>query len=456
MSGPTLLWLRRDLRLGDHPALTHAAARGPVIPVFIRDDEVRGLPAAPALRLEAALEALAARLEGLGSRLILRSGEPVEVLRGLMAETGADLVVWTRRYDPQGKESGAAVKAAHPAESYPGALLAEPWEVKTKTGGDFKVFTPFWRALSARGIAPPRPAVSPPAPSQWPASEALADWHLSAPMNRGRAVISAHIRAGEEAALAQLDTFAGQHLADYGDARDQLGQGACSGLSAALAWGEVSPRQVWWAASGQSGAEAFQRQLAWRDFAWHLTWHSPHMLSDNWREGWEAFPWNEDATRPEVQAWMQGRTGVEIVDAAMRELHVTGYMHNRARMLVASYLTKHLMTHWRIGADFFAEHLVDWDPANNAMGWQWVAGCGPDAAPFFRIFNPETQAQKFDPTGAYRARWLASDSDFFDAVPRRWGLTPNTPAPVPTISLKQGRERALSAYQDMRNGRQVY
>lgn len=452
MSGPTLLWLRHDLRLGDHPALTHAAARGPVIPVFIRDAEVRGLPAAPALRLEAALEALSSRLEGLGSRLILRSGDPVEVLRGLMAETGADLVVWTRRHEPAGRAMDQVIKEALPAKQFRGFLLAEPEEVQTRTGGDFKVFTPFWRALSARGIAPPLPTITPPAPEAWPVSETLADWTLSAPMIRGRAVVSSYIQGGEEAALAQLDRFVQARLAGYADARDQLGQAACSGLSAALAWGEVSPRQVWWAASGQSGAEAFQRQLAWRDFAWHLTWHSPHMLTENWREGWQAFPWNEDATRPEVQAWMQGRTGVEVIDAAMRELHVTGTMHNRARMLVASYLTKHLMTHWRIGADFFAEHLVDWDPANNAMGWQWVAGCGPDASPFFRIFNPETQAEKFDPDSAYRARWLSPDSGFFEVVPKRWNLSPDMPEATPAITLKQGRDRALSAYQTMRNG----
>lgn len=369
-----------------------------------------------------------------------------------MTETGADLVVWSRRYDPKGKEGGAEVKAALPAESFPGALLAEPWDVTTGAGGGYKVFTPFWRALSARDIAPPLPAVTPPVPGGWPVSEALADWRLADPMNRGREGVARHVRAGEPDALTRLGSFVRDHLSTYAGTRDQLGNASCSGLSAALAWGELSPRQAWWAASGRPGAAAFQRQLAWRDFAWALTWHSPHMLKENWRAGWDAFPWNDDTARPEVQAWMQGRTGVPVIDAAMRELHVTGYMHNRARMLVASYLTKHLMTHWRVGAEFFAGHLVDWDPANNAMGWQWVAGCGPDAAPFFRIFNPETQAAKFDPDGSYRARWLAPDSGFFEVVPRRWQLTPDMPAPRPAISLKQGRERALSAYQIMRNG----
>lgn len=452
MDRPTLVWLRRDLRLSDHPALTHAAARGPVIAVFIRDDGVRGLPAAPALRLGLSLRAFADQLDAVGSRLILRSGGAGEVLRALMAETGADQVYCTRRYDPEGRAQDADLSKQLPLKQFRGFLLSEPEDVKTKSGTGFKVFTPFWRALSQRDIAPPMPAVKPPAPDAWPASEPLEDWQLSAPMKRGRDVVATHVKAGEKAALRQLHHFIDTGLARYADGRDMLGQAGCSGLSSALAWGDISPRQIWWAAHGQVGGGAFQRQLAWRDFAWHLTWHAPHMLTENWRDGWRAFPWNTDATRPEVRAWMQGRTGVDIIDAAMRELHVTGHMHNRARMLVASYLTKHLMTHWKVGADFFADHLIDWDAASNAMGWQWVAGCGPDASPFFRIFNPETQAQKFDAKGRYRARWLAADSGFFDVIPRSWGLSPDMPSATPAISLNQGRARALAVYHDIRSG----
>ena len=453
MTAPTLLWLRRDLRLDDHPALTQAAARGPVIAVFIRDQGVRDLPAAPALRLELSLRAFADRLDAIASRLILRSGEPGAVLRALMAETGADQVYCTRRHDPEGRAQDEALSRQLPLKQFRGFLLSEPEDVTTKSGTGFKVFTPFWRALSQRDLAPPMPAVIPQAPDTWPASEPLDSWRLSAPMKRGRDLVTAHARAGEEAALHQLRHFVDTGLAGYGDQRDMLGQGGCSGLSSALAWGEISPRRIHATCLPQTGAIAFLRQLAWRDFAWHLTWHAPHMLTDNWRDGWQAFPWNTDATRPEVRAWMQGRTGVDIIDAAMRELHVTGHMHNRARMLVASYLTKHLMTHWKIGADVFADHLTDWDPASNAMGWQWVAGCGPDAAPFFRIFNPDTQAGKFDPSGRYRARWLAADSGFYEVVPRAWGLGPDQPASRPLISLKQGRERALAVYKALRDAR---
>ena len=207
---------------------------------------------------------------------------------------------------------------------------------------------------------------------------------------------------------------------------------------------------------GKAGAEHFLKELVWREFAYHLMHHTPHILDTSWRDGWEGFPWKKDADAPEVLAWKQGRTGIEFVDAAMRELYVTGRMHNRARMIVASYLTKHLMTDWRIGRDWFAECLVDWDPASNAMGWQWTAGSGPDASPYFRVFNPATQLDKFDADRAYVNRWLAEGCtnpyadalSFFDAMPRRWGLKPTDPYPDPVVALDEGRKRALAAYEN--------
>jgi deoxyribodipyrimidine photo-lyase len=229
-----------------------------------------------------------------------------------------------------------------------------------------------------------------------------------------------------------------------------------------LTYGEISPRMVWHAAwqalhAGAQGAEVFLKELVWREFAWHLAWHTPRLLDANWRPEWDRFPWrgdNEDAKR-----WRRGMTGEPIVDAGMRELYVTGTMHNRVRMMVASYLTKHLMTHWRIGQRWFADCLIDWDPAANALGWQWTAGSGPDAVPFFRIFNPATQAEKFDPEGAYR-RWFiagwngeAAHADalaYFDAAPRRWGLSAADAYPEAIVDLKAGRERALEAYQRLR------
>ncbi|MEM1432248.1 MAG: FAD-binding domain-containing protein, partial [Pseudomonadota bacterium] len=194
--------------------------------------------------------------------------------------------------------------------------------------------------------------------------------------------------------------------------------------------------------------------LVWREFAYHLLYHTPHLTSDNWRQAWAAFPWNEDATTPEAVAWTQGRTGIEFVDAAMREMYVTGTMHNRGRMIVASYLTKHLMCHWKIGMRWFEDHLVDWDPASNAMGWQWSAGSGPDATPYFRVFNPVTQLEKFDPRRVYVDRWIAEGRrhpsatalSYFDAVPRHWGLSASAPYPAPIVDPKAGRQRALDAY----------
>ena len=208
-------------------------------------------------------------------------------------------------------------------------------------------------------------------------------------------------------------------------------------------------------AEGKAGAETFLKELVWREFAYHLVYHTPRLTTGNWRPEWDAFPWNTDATTPEVTAWLQGRTGIRFVDAAMRELYVTGHMHNRARMIVASYLTKHLMTHWSIGLDWFAACLADWDPASNAMGWQWSAGSGPDATPYFRVFNPVTQLDKFDKDRTYVDTWIAEGKSnpapealaYFDAVPKRWGLAASADYPMPVVTAEDGRKRALGAYQ---------
>ncbi len=469
---PILVWLRRDLRLSDHPALHAAAATGaPVIPVFIRDEAVTSLGAAARFRLGLGLEAFAEALAARGSRLVLRGGEAGEVLARLIAETGARAVFWSRAYDPAAIRRDTGVKAALLAQgiearSFAGHLLFEPWTVATGQGGPYRVYSPYWRAVRGRdvGAALPAPARLM-APSHWPASEELASWRMADAMDRGAAVVAAHAQPGEAAARARLEWFVSERLEGYGARRDFAGEDATSGMSQYLTLGEISPRQVWlagWRAreEGVAGAETFLKELVWREFAWHLLHHSPDMPTRNWRTEWDAFPWSTDPDAPEVVAWKQGRTGVAFVDAAMREMHVTGRMHNRARMIVASYLTKHLMTHWRIGQDWFAEHLTDWDPAANAMGWQWVAGSGPDAAPYFRVFNPETQAAKFDPDGSYRQRWIAEGAarpsatalSFFDAVPRAWGLSPGAPFPAPVVGLAEGRARALAAYQARKPG----
>lgn len=466
---PTLLWLRRDLRLSDHPALCAAVARGgPVIPVYIRDGAVEALGAAPQWRLGLSLADILPRLRDKGSDLVLRSGEALGVLRALVAETGAGAVYWSRAYDPDSIERDTQVKAALTedgidAQSHLGHLMFEPWTIETKTGGFYKVYTPMWKAVRDRDV--PEPLAAPdsiPAPQSWPDSETLDDWRLDSGMDRGAEVSRPHQLVGEEAAQGRLGWFVGNIIGDYNDKRDLPAVDGTSNLSANLALGEISPRQCWHAGQralrdgAGKGAETWLQELVWREFAYHLAYHTPRITTGNWREEWDAFPWNEDETREDVLAWKQGRTGEPFVDAAMREMYVTGRMHNRARMIVASYLTKHLLSHWKIGKRWFEEHLTDWDPASNAMGWQWAAGSGPDATPYFRVFNPETQLDKFDRGAAYRKSWIAEGHSqptdtalsYFDAIPRSWGLSPEDAYPDRIVGLKEGRQRALDAYKD--------
>src|SRR6056297_1105335 len=464
----TLLWLRRDLRLSDHPALGAAIARGgPVIPVFIHDDLTEQLGAAPKWRLGLSLEDLSRRLEAVGSRLILRRGAALDMLRALVSETGAGAVYWSRAYDPESVARDKAVKAALKADgleaySHEGHLMFEPWTVETGAGGFYKVYTPFWRAVKDRDVPAPEAAPSHiRAPQVWPQSDALDDWDMAAEMNRGAAVCRPYHRVGEEAAQDRLGWFTGHAIGAYDTARDLPAEDGTSGLSENLALGEISARRCWHAGlralhQGKPGAETWLKELVWREFAYHLAWHTPRIVTRNWGEEWDAFEWNEDEDYHKVSAWKQGRTGIPFVDAAMREMYVTGRMHNRARMIVASYLTKHLLSHWRIGQKWFEECLTDWDPASNAMGWQWAAGSGPDATPYFRVFNPETQATKFDPDGTYLHRWIAEGQgrpsqtalSYFDAIPRSWGLQPDDAYPDAVVGLKEGRAKALDAYQN--------
>ena len=463
--GPMILWFRRDLRLADNPMLTEALALGrPVIPLFILDPETEAIGAAAKWRLGLALAAFSKALEAKGSRLILRRGRAVEVLAHLMAETGAAGVLWGRSYDPATRPRDEAVKAQMKAagklaKSLPGFLLHEPWLVETGEGGFYRVYTPYWKAVRNRPVAdclaPPHAV---PAPECWPDSDRLEDWRLGAAMRRGAAIVLPWQHVGEAAAMARLRDFLDRKVAGYKERRDFLAENATSGLSENLTYGEISARQIWhagWRAmeEGAAGAEHFLKELVWRDFAWHLLHHTPHMAVANWRPEWDAFPWRGD--NPDAEYWRRGMTGESVVDAAMRQLYVTGTMHNRARMIVASYLTKHLLTDWKVGMDWFADTLTDWDPAANAMGWQWVAGSGPDAAPYFRIFNPATQAKTFDPDSVYRHAHVAeltrnppkSALDFFAATPLSWALDARRPYPPPLIALDQGRARALQAYQ---------
>ncbi len=464
---PVLMWFRRDLRLADNPALVAACeGGGSVIPVFVLDPETEALGAASRWRLGRSVAALAAALEARGSRLILRRGPARETLLALASETGAMAAHWSRLYAPDTVTRDRAVKAELSADgidarSHPGHLLHEPWTTETKTGGHFRVYTPFWNALGPREVGAPlaEPALLP-APERWPDSAVLEDWRLGADMRRGAEVVARHAVVGEAAARDRLAAFVEHRLGAYAEDRNRPDLDATSRLSENLTHGEISPRQIWAAVAraedagaSAKGVETFRKEIVWREFAWHLMWHAQQIDAQNWRSDWDVFPWRDD--NADAERWRRGMTGEPMVDAGLRQMYVTGTMHNRVRMIAASYLTKHLMTHWRIGLAWFAECLIDWDPASNAMGWQWVAGSGPDAAPYFRIFNPATQAEKFDPDARYRRRFLA-DRDthaphadalaFFDAAPKSWGIDPQDPYPKPVIDLQKGREAALAAY----------
>lgn len=470
---PTIFWFRRDLRLRDHPGLASAcdAANGPIIPVFILDPETEAMGVAPLWRLGHAVADLRRRLRDAGSDLVLRRGPAMAVLKSLAEETGAGSVHWTRLYSPDAIKRDREVKSGLAEEgleacSHAGHLLHEPWKIETGSGGYYKVYTPFWRSVRGIDVAEPSGAVGKlPAPETWPSSDTLGDWTLARRMDRGAEVVGRHVRVGEEAALDRLHEFVDGAVERYADDRDRPDIAGTSQLSENLTYGEISVATVWHAGcrareKGANGAETFLQELVWRDFAWHLIYHTPHIVEDNWRPEWADFPWRGDNDKAE--RWRRGLTGEPMIDAGMREMYVTGTMHNRVRMLVASYLTKHLMTHWRIGLDWFADCLVDWDPASNALGWQWASGSGPDATPYFRIFNPATQAEKFDPDGTYRRRFLrdfgkdpqhADAEAYFDAVPRSWEIDRSTPYPKPLIDLKKGRERALEAYNGFSNAR---
>ena len=464
---PIILWYRRDLRLGGHPALTAACASDrPVIPVFIHDEVTAGQGAAPRMRLGLSVAALGKDLAAVGSRLILRRGDALECLRDIIAATGATSVFWSRQYDVSAKARDTSVKAALKADgidakSFAGHLLFEPWTVETKTGGFYKVYTPMWKSLRNRELETALPVPGKiTAPDAWPVSEDLPDWQMGHDMYRGHDVLLAHCTVGESAARTRLDTFIEDWVSSYQTNRDLPAVKGTSGLSENLTYGEISPLTCWhagWKAlhEGKADAEIFLKELVWREFAYHLSHHTPRIESGNWKEDWDGFPWNSDETTPEVRAWKQGRTGIQFVDAAMREMYVTGTMHNRGRMIVASYLTKHLLCHWKIGRDWFADCLIDWDPASNAMGWQWSAGSGPDATPYFRVFNPVSQLDKFDKKWIYPQRWIAEGRpqpsatalSYFDAIPLAWSMASTDSYPDPIVAADVGRKRALEAYQ---------
>jgi deoxyribodipyrimidine photo-lyase len=477
MAPPTLLWFRQDLRLADNPALLAAAAAGPVIPVYILDDATPGkwaMGGASRWWLHHSLGALDRALHAKGSRLILRRGPAADQIKRLVRETGASSVHWNRCYEPFAVERDQKLKAELKSDgigatSHNAALLYEPHEIANRNGEPFKVFTAFWRACCAIEPAPPgkMPAAIP-APQKWPASESLADWQLLPSKPDWAGGLRQSWTPGEAGAKARLEQFIEEPIADYAGGRDVPGLDVTSRLSPHLHFGEIGPRQVFHAvrfalhrhAALAKPGEKFLSELGWREFCHSLLFHFPQLPERNLRPEFDRFPWRTDAKA--LTAWQRGLTGYPIVDAGMRQLWQTGWMHNRVRMVTASFLIKHLLLDWRSGERWFWDTLVDADLANNAAGWQWVAGSGADAAPFFRIFNPVLQGEKFDAKGAYVRRYVPELAKLPDKlIHRPWeakaveladaGVVLGKTYPHPVVEHDFARKRALSAFQSLRH-----
>ncbi|KAD4059907.1 deoxyribodipyrimidine photo-lyase [Arthrobacter yangruifuii] len=470
----SIAWLRDDLRTADNPALLAAASEGNAAALYVLDEEspgIRALGAAAKWWLHHALKTLREDLEALGIPLVLLRGRAGDVVPAFAQETGAERIFWNRRYGGPERNVDTAVKewaagAEVQAESFQASLLHEPWAVRTGGGGPYRVFTPFWRTVSAMDfrapLAAPDKAAAP--PDGIPAGEDLEDWNLLPLHPDWSAGLARTWTPGEEAGLSTLRSFLAGPVQHYDDGRDRPAKPGTSQLSPYLRWGHVSPFQVWHALSrvrgNGPGPDVFGAEIGWREFCWHQLFHNPDLATRNLRPAFDAFPWEHPAgsgpqtpailrrkdarapseSRPDdlraLDAWKAGLTGIPLVDAGQRQLWSIGWMHNRVRMVAASFLIKNLGIHWRVGEEWFWETLVDADPASNPANWQWVAGSGADAAPFFRIFNPETQAKRFDPDGEYVSRWVPD------------ALTPGYPEPL--VDLKESRRHALEAYESIR------
>jgi deoxyribodipyrimidine photo-lyase len=465
-----IVWFRDDLRLADHPALAAGAKAGTLTCVFLLDEESAGIrPHGVASRwcLAQSLRALDADLHSLGQRLVLRRGKAEDAIPALTREAGATQVYWNRRYDRAGIVVDNAVIAALKAQgvsggTFPGNLLVEPGKLLNKDGGPLRVFTPFWKRVLSLG-EPRKPL---PAPKQLPppveiASDRLDDWHLEPTKPDWAGGLRDTWTPGEAAARERLADFL-DSISGYADQRDRPDKPATSRLSPHLRFGEISPAEIFHAArfAADKGApsrdiEKYLSELGWREFSYHLLHHFPELATSNLQSRFDAFPWRSDAAA--LKAWQRGRTGYPIVDAGMRELWHTGWMHNRVRMVVASFLIKHLLIDWRIGEQWFCDTLVDADPANNTASWQWVAGSGADAAPYFRIFNPVLQGEKFDPDGVYVRRWVPEIAALPDRLLHKpWMASPLELAeakvtigktyPDPIVDHDMARKRALAAF----------
>jgi deoxyribodipyrimidine photo-lyase len=444
MGSTALVWFRLDLRLADNPALTAAAARfDRIVPVFIWAPEEEGdWPPGAASRwwLHQALNSLDTDLRRLGTGLVFRRGPSLVALRSLIRESGADSIFWNRRYEPALRERDKRVAQAlltdglH-IETFNSALLFEPEEIKNRSGKPFRIFTPFWRScLSAAPDFIPLPA--PPLRKTKPLKSLILDeLKLESAIDRAEGLRSSW-KPGESRARKLLKRFLEEALEEYPEGRDCPANRGTSRLSPHLHFGEISPRQIWAACAGRRSvaSKSFLRQLGWREFAHHLLYHFPETTIKPLRTEFMHMRWRKDPQR--LEAWQRGCTGYPMVDAGMRELWTTGWMHNRVRMIAGSFLVKDLLLHWLEGARWFWDTLVDADLANNTLGWQWIAGCGADAAPFFRIFNPAIQAAKFDPKGEYIKNWVPELD------------TPDYPRQI--VNHARARDRALETLAEIK------
>jgi deoxyribodipyrimidine photo-lyase len=472
-----LLWLRRDLRLDDNPALQALLDDGHTpVPVYIHDEPDPDWPlgAASAWWLHHSLVALAKSLKQSGSALAVRVGDSEQQLSRLIEATGAEAVYWNRCYEPASVMRDKAVKkalerAGVSVHIYTGTLLRTPRGIAKKDGTPYRMFTPFWKALHSTGPSREpvaRPEQLPVLPDTALTTESSIDSLDLLPGTSWDKAFYAHWQPGEDGAWNTLHEFCEQRLTDYPATRDRPAMPGTSHLSAHLHFGEISPVRAWhylteWAATHTgtgtlAASEAWLRQLGWREFSHHLLWHFPDTTLQPLDKRFENFPWRSDYAE-QLARWQQGRTGIPIVDAGMRELWETGYMHNRVRMIVASFLTKNLRIPWQEGARWFWDTLVDADLANNSCGWQWVAGSGADASPYFRIFNPVTQGDKFDEQGIYIRRWVPELAGLPDRyLNRPWEAPKAVLAdadvnlgasyPRPMVDHKSAREAALAAY----------
>lgn len=478
---PSIVWFRDDLRLADNPALGAAIEAGDaIIPVYIQEtgpESMRALGGAARWWLHGSLEALDGELRKLGSRLILRRGEAKAELSTLVSETDAGAVFWNRRYHPDAREVDAAIKTSFERDgltvrSFKGSLLIEPWEVETGEGSFYRVYTPFARAARQK-LSAMTPMAAPdsdlPSPRRWPDGLALDELKLRPERPDWARGLRETWTQGEAAALQTLADFIDDRLGLYKTKRDFAAVDATSRLSPHLRFGEISPRTVWSALSRvadegsgsteRQSAEKFLSEVLWREFSYHLLYHLPPLEQANVQDKFDAFPWRQSDAK--LASWEAGKTGYPIVDAGMRQLWQTGWMHNRVRMVVASFLTKDLLVDWRDGEAWFWDTLVDADAANNPASWQWVSGSGADAAPYFRVFNPVLQGKKFDPEGAYvrafvpelaelpdkyiHEPWAAPDDVLKDA-----GVILGDTYPERIVDHADARKRALEAYQKIK------